>query len=407
MPTSEKEKEAPLLWDYVPIAEYKPPAAPVAQSVKERLTFFRRLLGRGEKEQEPPLEGTENIQALPDWQLDCIAPAPEWHDPAEALDVELKDWLVQEKPVSPVVVMVGPPHNGHCETLTTWAQRQQWPIVSPPTATQILAGDETWPPKQIGDGTPWVFPCLERAYLRHPEGLTLVRRFLANAYAGNLGRGIIGCDSWAWSFLRHVWRGRVPVTVTLQAFDETRLVRHFRKLADASGDRPLRFLQSDDGRNVLPPTDAEETPGETSNFLQLLAAHSRGICGIAHAIWHANLQSELNEKLGGKGDDAACRIANQTVWVTPWSQIVHPCLPSGAGRDEAFVLHTLLLHNGLPIELMERLLHLSPDQIMGTLIHLEESGLVALDETAWQVTPQGYPAVRQFLQAGDYLIDHF
>ena len=407
MPTSEKEKETPLLWDYVPIAEYKPPAPPVTQSVRERLTFFRRLFRRGEKEQEPPLEGPENIQELPDWQLECIAPAPYWQDPAEALDVELKDWLAQEKPVSPIVAMVGPPHNGHCETLTTWAQRQEWPVLSPPTVAQILAGDETWPPKHIGDGTPWVFPCVERTYLRHPAGLTLVRRFLANAYAGNLGRGIIGCDSWAWAFLRHVWRGRVPVTVTLQAFDETRLARHFRKLADASGDRPLRFLQSDDGRDVLPPPDAEETPGETSNFLQLLAAHSRGVCGIAHAIWHANLQSALDEKLDEKGDDAACRIANQTVWVTPWSQIAHPCLPSGAGRDEAFVLHTLLLHNGLPIELMERLLHLSPDQIMGTLILLEESGLVALDETAWQVTPQGYPAVRHFLQAGDYLIDNF
>ncbi len=405
MPTSENEKEAPLLWDYVPIAEYKPPAAPVALSVKERLTFFRRLFGRGEKEQEPPLEGTENIQALPDWQLECIAPDPEWHDPAEALEVELKDWLVQKKPVSPVVVMVGPPHNGHCETLTTWAQRQQWPIVSPPTATQIVAGDDAWLTKQIGEGTPWVFPCLERAYLRHPDGLTLVRRFLANAYAGSLGRGIIGCDSWAWAFLRHVWRGRVPVTLALQAFDETRLARHFRELADASGNRPLHFLQSDDGRDVLPPPEAEETSGETSNFLQLLAAHSRGICGIARTIWRANLQSEPDEKLVEKGETAICRIAKQTVWVTPWLQIAHPCLPPAAGRDEAFVLHTLLLHNGLPLELMQRLLPLSPSQIMETLIRLEESGLAAQDEALWQVTPHGYPAVRQFLRAGDYLVD--
>ena len=242
MPTSENHKEAPLLWDYVPIAEYKPPAAPVGQSVRDRLAFFRRLIGRGEKEQEPPLEGIENIQALPDWQLECIAPAPGWHDPAAALDVELKDWLVQEKPVSPVVVMVGPPHNGHCQTLTTWAQRQQWPLLSPPTAAQILAGEDTWLTKQNIADTPWVLPCLERTYLRHPEGLTVVRRFLANAYAGKLGRGIIGCDSWAWAFLRHVWRGRVPVTVTLQAFDESRLARHFRSLADAFGDRPLRFF---------------------------------------------------------------------------------------------------------------------------------------------------------------------
>lgn len=407
MATAENEKEAPLLWDYVPLAEYKLPAPPVAQSVRERLTFFRRLFERGEKEQEPPLEGTENIQALPDWQLDCIAPASEWHGPAEALDIELKDWLAQEKPGSPVVVMVGPPHNGHYETLTTWAQRRQWPVISPPTATQIVAADDTCLSRQITEVTPWVFPCLERAYLRHPGGLALVRRFLANAYAGNLGRGIIGCDSWAWAFLGHVWSERVPATVTLQAFDEARLARQFRLLADAAGDRPLRFLQSDSGRDVLPPPDAEEISGETSNFLKLLAAHSRGICGVARAIWRANLQSEPDEKLTEKDDGGACRIANQTVWVTPWLQIAHPCLPSDSGRDEAFVLHTLLLHNGLPLDLMQRLLPLSPSQTMKTLIRLEESGLAAQDEAVWQITPQGYPAVRHFLKAGDYLVDQF
>ena len=167
----------------------------------------------------------------------------------------------------------------------------------------------------------------------------------------------------------------------------------------------MRFLQSDDGRDVLPPPDAGEASGETNNFLQLLAAHSRGICGVARAIWRTNLQSEPDEKLPEKGDGAACNIANQTVWVTPWQQIAHPCLPSAAGRDEAFVLHTLLLHNGLPLELMQQVLPLSPGQIMGTLIRLEESGLAAQDEAAWQVTPQGYPAVRQFLQGGDYLVD--
>ena len=171
------------------------------------------------------------------------------------------------------------------------------------------------------------------------------------------------------------------------------------------GDRPLRFLQSDNGRDVLPPPDAEETSGETSNFLQLLAAHSRGICGIARTIWRANLQSEPDEKLTEKGDIAAITISNQTVWVTPWLQIIHPCLPSGAGRDEAFVLHTLLLHSGLPLALIQRLLPLSPSQIMETLIRLEESGLTAQDEAVWRVTPQGYPAVRHFLQAGDYLVD--
>jgi hypothetical protein len=71
------------------------------------------------------------------------------------------------------------------------------------------------------------------------------------------------------------------------------------------------------------------------------------------------------------------------------------------------VLHTLLLHNGLPLELMQQLLPLSPSQVMETLLRLEDCDLAVQADTVWQVAPQGYPAARQFLQGNGYLLDQF
>jgi small conductance mechanosensitive channel len=66
-----------------------------------------------------------------------------------------------------------------------------------------------------------------------------------------------------------------------------------------------------------------------------------------------------------------------TIWVTPWDRCKRPTLPSGADRDEAFVLHTLLLHDGLPLEWQQQVLPLPPNHVIETLLLLEEAGLVA------------------------------
>lgn len=404
---SATEKVASPLWEYVPIADYHPPAAPVTQSVRERLAVFRRLFRRGKSEQGSPLKAEDKLRALPRWQLECIAPAPEWRSSAEALYIELEDWLVQENPDQPVIVVVGPPHSGNTDILTTLAEQQSWRLLSPPSPEQVLPGDDNWLSDQRGDGGPWVFPALERVYLRHAAGLNLIRRFLDRACSGNLGRGIIGCDSWAWAFLYHLWRGRRPITLTLQALDQARLADLFQRLLNASNARKLLFRQSDNGHYVLPPADTDEVSGETSNFLQILAAHSRGIFGVAWAVWRASMRTEPDENMAEDGDTGERKIQNQTVWIIPWNQLNPPLLPSGAGRDEAFVLHTLLLHNGLPLELLQQLLSLSPSQVIETIFRLDEGGLVAQDDTVWKVTPRGYPAVRQFLQTNGYLVDQF
>jgi hypothetical protein len=56
---------------------------------------------------------------------------------------------------------------------------------------------------------------------------------------------------------------------------------------------------------------------------------------------------------------------------------------------------------------LQRLLPLSQKNVLATLYRLKEYELVERDNADWQVTPLGYPAVRQFLQSSRYLVDHF
>ena len=407
MPTSENKQQPHSLWGVIPSGDYQLPLAPVTHSVRKRITAIQRLFRSDTSEQASSFTAKDTLRTLHQRQLDDIAPSPQWNDTVPVIENGFQDWLRQTTPDQPVMTMVGPPRSGRTQILTTWAEHHGWQSITPPSAEQILSGDDTLLSKQIIKGSPWIFPEMERAFVRHPEGLGLIRRFMADAFSGALGRGIIGCNSWAWAYLRHVWRGHVPGTLSFQAFDKTRLMEQFQRLADPTGNRQILFRQSDNGRHVLPPPDTEGATNEISSFLQFLAAHSRGIFGVAWALWRSSLRTEPDETVTEDTQKTDQGIRHQTVWVIPWSQVALPELPSGARQDEAFVLHTLLLHNGLDHMLLPAVLPLSPNQILETLSRLKESGLVIQESSRWQVTALGYPAVRQFLQARGYLVDQF
>jgi len=97
----------------------------------------------------------------------------------------------------------------------------------------------------------------------------------------------------------------------------------------------------------------------------------------------------------------------RTIWVTPWDQLNKPVVPGDVRHDEAVVLHTLLLHSGLSLELMRQLLPMSLNRIAETVARLQEAGIVAQDGATWRVAPLGYPPARQFLQEVGYLTDQF
>ncbi len=417
--SDENAETPPPLWQYISPDSYEVPSPPVKVAAQEGLNFLRKLLPwniSSDTEKEVLVKSREELRTLPDWQRNRIAPQPDWAAAAEQLSVALEEWLSQEKLEKPVLILVAPPHSHIAHILTHWAEKEEWQLFQPPSPTQILAGDDSLLEELDAQDGSWVLPHLEKTYLRHTKGLNLVRQLLDQAYAGQFGRGIIACDSWAWTFLQHIWHSHQPATLTLQPFPEADLGRLFQ-----TGEKFL-FRQADNGAYLLPPPTKEndsKTPEETeeeeaeeietSDFLPLLAAHSRGVLGIAWEIWRHSLRAEPDDILNEETTTQDKDLPQQTVWVAAWNQLDLPEVPSNSGHYEAMVLHTLLLHNGLPHDkrLLPRLLPLSTHHAVETILRLEDAGLVAKGEEEWRVGVLGYTAVRAFIQNKGYMVDQF
>jgi hypothetical protein len=401
------DQDIPPLWQYVALADYRPPPVTMEHTVRTGLSAFWQRFRSQDPPPESPLKTEEQLQSIPATLLERIVPAPDSWPAALALDEALATWLDSAQPHHPVVFVLDPPHGMHRDILRAWAGMREWRILPPPSMEQILGLEADWLADRSAESQPWVLPDLERCYLRHAHGLTLMRRLLDQACSGALGRGVIGCDSWAWAFLRRVWSGAAPPLLILQSFDAHRLARWFEELCSASGIDGLVFRQADHGDYVLPsPTDSGKSAPAASDFLQQLAAYSGGIPGIAHPIWRASLRTVPDEATFDAETAEKSADSPTTLWVTPWRRLQQPAPANGLLREYAFVLHTLLLHNGLPGEWLSQLLPLSPHSSLAMLSRLETAGLVEQqDDGFWRIAPLGYPIVRSFLKSEGYLTD--
>jgi hypothetical protein len=265
---------------------------------------------------------------------------------------------------------------------------------------------------------------LEHCYLRHYDGLTMLRRLL-EIILSHRRRWIVGCDSWAWAYFRQVFKvdALLRSPWILAPFGQERLQVWLLEVIAGAPTPGFVFRQSDNGKYILPPAVGGETelpdqdqPEPTaspnlSNFLKYLAAYSRGIPGIAWAIWRhglyvAMLQEAKENGAEAGGEPSAAPGAGKNIWVKPWPQIARPTVPSLPERARLLmVLHALMLHGGLKERLLPKVLPMAPMEIIEYLYFLQNAELVEADQGFWRVTPQGYPAVRQALQGEGYLID--
>ena len=395
------------LWQVVSLTDYALPAAPTREAAAKGFTALWRLLRV--KDQQSPEKTEEQLFRFSEMQLSRLVPAIDWHLGAEALEVKLKDWPAPKEQNSPIRFLIGPPYSGHTDILKLWANMRQLTVIEAPTPEQILAQNGNWFLSWPDDNQVWLLPNLERCYLRHADGLTVVRRLFEQASSGKLGFGVIGCDSWAWSFLQKVCPFRQPNALTLQAFDSERLKAYFQVLAISSVFGPLRFRASDSGEDILPPTgdSDEQDPVTTSPFLKRLAAHSRGILGVAWAYWRNSLCAEPDETQASDSHAGTTKdlLPQNIIWLR--SGLQEPTIPVGTNPYDAFVLHCLLLHKSLPVDLLVDLLPLPRSAVTATLHLLTSAGLVEEHNNAWQVSARGYPVVRQFLKNNGYMVDLF
>ncbi|MBK8453524.1 MAG: hypothetical protein WAQ53_14775 [Thiofilum sp.] len=403
---SQLDPNSPPLWDYVYYTDYQVPSAAVLQHVNTWVSVLKRLTTPFKLHDSSRFEEDTPLEALPTAELERLVPAIDWNNASHTLQCRITDWLANPNERS-VVVVVLPPFIEQQTLLSAWASQQGWDIIQPPSPEQILAGDLSWLEQLKANQKPWVLPALEDCYLRHPQGLKLVRHFLNAAYSGDYGQGLIGCDSWAWMFLRYVWQGRTPITLTLQAFDAAKITHY---LEHSFKQQHLKLREAKTQQWVIKPstkTNAEteqedKEEDKVSAFLAHLTAYSRGNIGVALSLLRCSLRDEPDQS------DTSVEAHDDTFWVQPWFELQWPTLPTNASHAEAMILHTLLLHAGLDFKLLTQLVPLPPTQISSILVLLEQYDLV--QRTAkefWYVTPQGYPQIRLFLQNLNYAVDTF
>jgi hypothetical protein len=411
------------LWHFIRLEQYARPPEPAQETFRRGIFGVWDRLGWGKKS-GPLLEETKLNRAPVDL-LDEVVPLPDWSEGIAAVTALLNDWLDATQAEPSVQVFVGPSYNGTPQILTQWARAKGWDLLDPPEPEQILAGGKEWL-AQVDDGSnaPLVLTHLEHCYLRHYDGLTMLRRLL-EIMLSHRRRWLVGCDSWAWAYFRQVFKvdAMLRSPWVLAPFNQERLRVWLPEVAQGTSKPGFVFRQSDNGKFILPPAlgvatalPDQDQPEPTaypnlSNFLKYLAAYSRGIPGIAWAIWRRSLylamEQEAEEEQASHGDGQPQAAEDQkTIWVKPWHQLNWPCIPNLPERSQLLlVLHALILHGGLWGGIVHEILPFAPMEVLDHLHLLEASGLVNSDQGFWRVTPEGYPAVRQELLCEGYLTD--
>jgi hypothetical protein len=311
-------------------------------------------------------------------------------------------------------IVVGPPYSGTAEIVTQWASVFQCPVLPDPPLDQIKSGDPQWLEEinKYPDRV-WVIPRLESWYLRHSQGFTMLRALLDKITSLST-RFLLACDSWAWAYLSKALHidALFPMPLVLEAFNQEKLECWLGGLAAQTPGKEFIFRQANNQNLVL--HWPHETPGEgekgedITDFLPRLAALSRGIPGVAHALWRYSLRIAQTKKNQKEPQEVSSDEdgPHRTIWVEPWSELKLPSLSGIGSRDrDLFILHTLLLHNGLPSGALADILPFPESQIKSILQVLRVAGIVTSEQDNWRVAALAYPAVRDFFQYEGYLVD--
>lgn len=432
-----------LPWQVIDMRDFAAPVSGSASALKKRWQSLGRLFQ--DTSSSPDLARDEaELRLLPPVRLANIVPPIDWGAASTALATALDavggkggttgfqtaQAALSARADDPVRFFVGPPFCNHPAILCDWANHHRAQVLTPPSATQILAGDVRWLDMQTPiPGSFWVLPALERCFLRHSNGLDLLRNFLERALSGALGPGIIGCDSWAFAFVQRLWPLPGTPVLTLQAFDGPALADYFVRTPRLSlNGRPIRFLSARSGEPLVPDdkTDtsadhrqARDEPEQALPEMCQLAAHCHGNPGLAWHHWRKQLRTEPdyeppeqtqgqieNQEAGQQqGGREKSGPSDDIIWVAP--DLESPSLPAETGEVVAFILHALLLHRGLSADLLALVLSMPRSQVLTQLLGLQAMDLLIREDDFWLIAPLAYPSVRGFLRVRAHLTDAF
>ena len=402
-------------WDVIPASDFQVPCSPANEAAKGKSRrlwrwFQEEFLRRSEKS----AAGNANkLRNCSDIELEPLTHQIDWERVARDVSEGLTErFETNASDQRRVVAFVGPPGSGIAEILAALAQQRQSPLLEPPETDRILGEMDA----EDLDLTAWdasgeqmlVIPSLERFYLRHESGLTLVRSLIERLASG--GRVLVGCDSWAWAFLQQAAgiEDMLGPPMALAPFDAPRLDAWLRGAYDL---RNTKFLQRGHDAPVFPKNskesgnESDESQPTTSDLVKSFAAHSRGNLGIALALWTSSLR--ICDPDSDAAVESGTASVGSTFWLVPPSELELHATDSGADRIERLLLHALLQHAGLSLSMLVALLPFSRAQICRRLAELRVAGAVAERNGLFRVTLTAYPQIRHDLVGEGFLGDAF
>ncbi|MEM7800409.1 MAG: hypothetical protein AAF633_14535 [Chloroflexota bacterium] len=345
---------------------------------------------------------TDQLSKVPSFLLDRLLPDEEHTLVIEELNSTLSKWIIDPKKKNHTPVIIGSIDGSVNNFLRKFAETMGWRILGAPYESSLLTLDfKTYlsfldiPPDQ-----PIVIPKLEKWFLRHHFGLNFLREMI-QWLRTEKRTCVIGCQSWAWGYLKKTMRidKMFPFTLTMSPKDPQTLNQWLSSPGKPFKDISFTFRNTADGQPIFS-LDAEPDP-----FVSRLAAHTRGQPWLAREIWRESLLFHDHKVASDTALEASLKDASCSVWIKPWDESELLNLPTNLNNADLRLIHTSLIHGGISEATLIETFSANPADMANQLDTLRNAGLIKQVEDSWHVSTVKYPAIRRKLVQEGFLFD--
>lgn len=377
---------------FQPLGNYDWPSTPVNRNLDQLKDILKKRLFRRNSSDGMDLERLVPAETR---LLDEIVAPPANEPLLTELDCTLKDWIDSQAPDQRIKTLIFPPCD-RGNILRKWAEQKKLPILEVTDFERKMSKS----PSKIGDlfeTDILVIPRLEDWFRRAETHLSSIR-LLLSALENYPNKIILGCNSWAWQFLRKSCEidSICLNPMTFQAFDAERLNNWLGGLSEGPSKGELEFKSAKTGKDAF---GLNSDTDEKNEFMSDLANKSLGIPWVAWNIWRASLRvSREKDQSLTQTEQEESRL--QTLWI---SELRDFSLPDRQDQRALLVLQTLLLHNGLSREEID--LTIPNSQYSNVLPALINAGMVEKVEGIYHCVPAAYPSIRDGLRSAGYPVD--
>ena len=130
---------------------------------------------------------------------------------------------------------------------------------------------------------------------------------------------------------------------------------------------------------------------------------------MALAIWQHALRARPEESAEAEEQATDEAVRYRECWVVHMDQLSLPTMLQTYDRAIGFILHALLLHDGLDEERLVMVSDVRGAPLQLALSRLARADIIERGDASrhWRVTPLGYPTVRRHLLSWGYPVDEF